>query len=258
MANNSSYFLCATPRSGTTLLCGLLADMGRAGQPQSYYRRQDIERRARGYGLHADQFSDQVEFEQAYLNAVLREGRGHSGIFGLRIMWGSVAEMAERLRPLRPALGDAALFEELFGPLTYVHVSRRDKVAQAISLSKAEQTGLWHVAADGSERQRTAPPALAHYDAGRLAELVAELEQDDCAWSAFFADNEIRPVKIEYEDLAASPRTELRKILQALNLPQDLAETVDAVTSKMADSESSAWGDQFRRERGSRADGMDV
>ncbi len=77
MAHELGYFICATPRSGTTLLCDLLADTGRAGRPQSYYRRQDLERRARNYGLRADQFADRIEFDQAYLEAVLREGAGH-------------------------------------------------------------------------------------------------------------------------------------------------------------------------------------
>lgn len=250
MPHELSYFLCATPRSGTTLLCDLLAGTGRAGWPQSYYRRQDIEPRARGYGLHPDAFADGVMFDKAYLDAVLREGAGDTGIFGLRIMWGTVAEMAERLRPLRPSLRDAELFEELFGPLIYVHVSRRDKVAQAISLLKAEQSGLWHLAADGSERQRTARPAQPHYDADRIADLVGELERDDVSWIAFFAENRITPVQIEYEALAAAPRLQLQNILLGLRLPPELAQTVEAGTSKMADAESSAWAERFRRERG--------
>ena len=250
MAHELGYFLCATPRSGTTLLCDLLADTGQAGRPQSYYREQDVERRARGYGLHADKFADRVDFDQAYLDAVLREGAGDTGIFGLRIMWGTVAEMAARLRPLRPSLRDAALFEELFGPLVYVHVSRRDKVAQAISLLKAEQSGLWHLAADGSERQRTAPPAQPRYDADRIADLVGELERDDASWSAFFAENRIAPVQVDYEGLAAEPGREVQKILLGLRLPPELAHTVEPATTKMADAESIAWADQFRRERG--------
>ena len=88
---------------------------------------------------------------------MLQEGAGDTGVFGLRVMWGTVGELCERLSPLRPDLSGGALLESLFGPLVYVHVSRTDKVAQTISLLKAEQSGLWHVAADGSERQRTAP-----------------------------------------------------------------------------------------------------
>lgn len=250
MAHNLGYFLCATPRSGTTLLCDLLAQTAQAGRPQSYYRQQDMDRRAHGYDLRVNGFADQIDFERAYLTAVLRDGAGETGIFALRVMWLTVAEMAERLRPLRPHTGDAALFEALFGPLVYVHVSRRDKVAQAISLLKAEQSGLWHLGADGSERQRSAPPGETHYNANRIAALVGELERDDASWNAFFAEHGITPVPIEYEALARAPREELKKILKALRLPPELADSVSAGTSKMADAESAEWARQFRRERG--------
>ena len=249
MAHELGYFLCATPRSGTTLLCDLLSGAGQAGRPQSYYRRQDIERRAAAWGLRPGDFPDPREFDLAYLRAVLRDGTGETGVFGLRIMWGTVGELAERLRWLHPHATTAALFEKIFGPLVYVHVSRRDKVAQAISLLKAEQSGLWHVAADGSERQRAAPPAPVRYDADRIAELVGDLECDDEAWNRFFATHGIAPVRLEYEALADCPRAELQKVLVALRLPPELADSLSAQTSKMADRESVAWAERFRRER---------
>ncbi len=141
------------------------------------------------------------------------------------------------------------MFEELFGPLIYVHVSRRDKVAQAVSLLKAEQSGLWHLAADGSERQRTAPHAQPTYDADRIADLIGELERDDASWGAFFAANGITPVQIEYEALAAEPNLQVQKILSGLNLPAKLTEAIKAGTAKMADAGSSAWIERFRQER---------
>jgi LPS sulfotransferase NodH len=37
-----SYLICATtPRTGSSLLCGLLDSTGIAGHPESYFRRQD-------------------------------------------------------------------------------------------------------------------------------------------------------------------------------------------------------------------------
>lgn len=250
MTHQLAYFMCATPRSGTTLLCDLLSAAGQAGRPQSYYRRQDVERRAGAWGLRAGGFPDPVDFERAYLRAVLREGAGETEVFGLRLMWGTVGEMAERLSWLHPQATTAELFEKIFGPLVYIHVSRRDKVAQAISLLRAEQSGLWHLAADGSERQRAAPTAPVRYDADRIAELVGELERDNAAWNDFFAKHGIAPVRVEYEVLAGCPRTELRKILMALRLSPGLADGLAAQTSRMADGESDAWAERFRREHG--------
>jgi LPS sulfotransferase NodH len=36
----TSYLICGTPRTGSTLLCGLLRDTGIAGRPESYFRLQ--------------------------------------------------------------------------------------------------------------------------------------------------------------------------------------------------------------------------
>ncbi len=38
-----SYLICATPRSGSTLLCGLLESSGVAGHPASYFNRDGSE-----------------------------------------------------------------------------------------------------------------------------------------------------------------------------------------------------------------------
>jgi LPS sulfotransferase NodH len=72
-------------------------------------------------------------------------------------------------------------------------------------------------------------------------------------WKAFFVEEGIAPVRVEYETLAACPRREMRRILSALHVPCGLADSLEAQTSKMADAESDAWGERFRRERGCEA-----
>ncbi len=234
------------------MLCDLLNETGQAGRPQSYYRRQDILRRAEGWGLRPDDFADPAAFERAYLAAVLEEGAGETGVFGLRVMWGTMAELTDRLGPLYAHTEGRPLLEEIFGSLVYVHVSRQDKVAQAISLLKAEESGLWHVGAVGSDRQRTTPSAPIGYDADRIAGLLGELEHDDAAWEDFFARHGIAPIRIGYEALAKSPQAEIRKLLVALGRPEAAADGVTAQTSKMADAESRAWAARFRKDLGAR------
>jgi trehalose 2-sulfotransferase len=250
MSHRLAYLICATPRSGTTMLCDLLSASCQAGRPQSYYRRQDIDARAAGWGLWPADFPDQLTFEQAYLDAVLEEGSGDTEVFGLRLMWGTVGEVVERLGPLHGAASAKVLFETIYGPLVYVHVTRRDKVAQAISLMKAEQSGLWHVAADGSDRQRSAPTAPVRYDAGRIGELAGELESEDAAWTDYFVSHGIAPVRVEYEALAADPHAGVGKVLIALGCPPDAIEGLAAQTSRMADAQSNAWAERFRGEHG--------
>src|SRR5690606_21689630 len=111
-------------------------------------------------------------------------------------------------------------------------------------------SGLWHVAPDGAERQRSAPQAPIRYDAVRLSEIVDELERDDAAWTGFFAAHHIAPVQVTYEELIQRPGLEVRKILSALGDTSELTEDVTPGTAKMADRTSLEWGERFRRERG--------
>lgn len=250
----AAVIICATPRSGSTLLCDLLAASGVAGRPNSYFRRQSIPDFARAFGVPMIEGVEGLQFDRAYLDAVRRAGRSGTSVFGLRFMWETAAELSSRLDRLFPGLpSDAARFERAFGKPLYLHLSRHDKVAQAVSRLKAEQTGLWHRAADGSERERTAPPQPPAYDAGRLRAFADEAAHDDAAWRRWFAAQELEPMPLTYEALAADPRAVLANILSALGQDPARAGTVELSTAKMADAESAAWAARFRAETNGRS-----
>jgi trehalose 2-sulfotransferase len=191
------------------------------------------------------------DFERTYLEAVRRTAGAQTGILGLRVMWSTVAELSARLSAIYPdAPDDAARFELAFSRPLYIHLSRQDKVAQAVSWLKEEQSGLWHRAADGTGRERTAPPAPLVYDAGRLAALVEEFKTSDAAWIGWFTRFGIEPLRLTYEGLAAAPRAVLAQVLFGLGLDAAIAATVDARTAKLADNTSLEWAGRFRAELG--------
>jgi LPS sulfotransferase NodH len=235
------------------LLCDLLSGTGIAGQPQSYYRREEIADYARAWGLSAPEVIGDEAFERAYLEAVRRAGAAQTGVFGLRLMWSSVAELSARLSAIHPnAPDDSARFELTFGNPLYIHLSRQDKVAQAVSLLRAKQSGLWHRAADGTERERLAPPAPLVYDADRLTSLVEELETDNAAWKSWFSRFGIEPLRLTYERLAGAPQAVLAQVLSALALDARIAASVEARTAKLADETSLEWAHRFGRASGGR------
>ncbi len=244
-----SYFLCATPRSGSTLLCDVLTETGVAGRPASYFRKEDVPLWSQRLGvpLQADPF----DYGAAYLEAVVGHGSAGTDLFGCRIMWGSLGELSARLGPLGDGLeGDAARIERAFGPTLYMHLSRADKLAQAISLVKALQTGLWHMNGDGSMREGVAAPRRASYDASLIAEHLEAMRRDDAAWHAWFAENRIAPLRLTYETLIADPRHAVADILSALGLDRSLASKVAPRTAKLADDESEDWARRFRAQAG--------
>lgn len=244
----AGYLLCATPRSGSTLLCDLLTGAG-AGRPNSFYRQEDIAEWAEHWGLTLP--TSDPGFPRAYLDAVRREGRGGTGVFGMRLMWESLGPLSEVLSEIFPHCdGDAARLEAAFGPLRYVHLSRQDRVAQAISRVRAEQSGLWHRSADGSERERLGPPKEPAYDAAHIASVLAEIDAAERGWQEWFSRHAILPVPLSYETLAADPAGTLARVLDALGLDPSAAAGLAPRTARLADAESAAWAARFRAEHG--------
>jgi LPS sulfotransferase NodH len=245
----ASYVLCGTPRSGSTLLCEMVAATGVAGRPNSYFRQEDVEAWADAWGVPHPRGIEDPGFDRDDLAAMRREGSAGTGVFGLRLMWASVADAGRHLgRALGTERDLAQSLEAAFGPTLFVHVSRNDKVAQAISRLRAERSGLWHLAADGSVLEGTTSPRPVAYDGARIAELVAELHSDEAAWRAFFAERGIVPLRLVYEEVTADPQAAVASILVALGLDPEPARRTPVKTAKLADEESRMWAERFRRE----------
>jgi LPS sulfotransferase NodH len=251
MPRSSSYVICGTPRSGSTLLCEMLAASGVAGRPNSFYRQQSIPHWVERWGIEPPQGDNDPDFDKRYLPAMLRHGRNDTGVFGLRLMRASVDDAARRLDNVYGGTADiTARFEQAFGPVLYIHLSRDDKVAQAISLVRAQQSGLWHLNADGSVHEGVAVPAPVTYDAQRIRELFDELTGDDAAWEDFFATRKIEPLRLTYETVTADPQSALARILAALGQDPEIANTIPVKTSKMGNATSTEWAARFRAENG--------
>ena len=246
-----AYIICGTPRSGSTLICEMLARSGIAGRPHSYFREPDIAYWAEQWGVSISGGIETAAFDRAYLAAMREAGSAGTGIFGLRIMWSSLADARPRLERATGAEGDVAgLLQAAFGPLLYIHLSRGDKLGKAVSLVRAEQTGLWHLNADGSVLEGGAERPEPVYDGTRIGVVLDELESDDRAWERFFAEHGIEPLRLTYEGVTAAPQRALGEIFARLGLDPAIAQTMTVPTAKMAGTVSREWAERFVRERG--------
>lgn len=236
------YIICGTPRTGSTLLCNLLASTRTAGNPDSFYRRQDISQWAEEWNLPNPDTMGAHEFNIAYLEAAIRAGKDGTGIFGLRLMRENLDELSAILDQIFPQLpSDKARFEKAFGNILYLHLSRENKLAQAVSLVKAEQTGLWHIAPDGTEIERLAPPKEPRYDFERIKHEIAGLGTYDAAWNAWFEEQGIIPLRVGYERLSSNPAATLASICEALGVQAPNAEDVSPGVAKLSDETSLDW-----------------
>ncbi len=228
------------------MLCDLMAATGVLGRPASYYRPESIPDWSDRLGV--DTVVSNADFERAYLAAIQEHGTDASGMFGLRVMWDTIEGLIDRLSPIfTEERSDVALFETAFGKSVYLHLMREDKVAQAVSLVRAEQSGLWHLASDGSVRQGARNPKPNRYDAIAIEKEVAALTRDETAWQNWFTAQNIPPVPITYEELATNPQSVMATILSAIGKDTSIAQTIEPITAKLADAESQSWIEKFRK-----------
>ena len=249
MGPYQSYIICATPRCGSTLLCTLLAATGVAGKPNSFFRVQDVSEWAQEWGLPDIKTLSDPAITRRYLAALRVEGTAQTGLFGLRLMAENIVDASNALDQIHPGHpNDHARFEAAFGKTLYLHLSRRDKVAQAVSRLKAEQSGLWHMAPDGSEYERLSPAKPLAYDAKRITRTIAQYRASDAAWQAWFTAQSITPMRLTYEALAAAPLETLRDILHQLGQNPSAADGIVPGVARMTDGTSKDWIARYRLE----------
>lgn len=238
--------ICTTPRSGSTLLCALLKATGVAGRPNSHFHQPSLDRWLDVFGLSAERFASREEALRSAFAAAFEQGSGGTDVFGLRMQRGSFPYFMEQLGRLHPtATSDVARIEAAFGPTLFIHLARADKLAQAVSRVMAEQTGLWHRAADGSELERLGPSHEPQYDRDAIARHLTDLGALDTAWEDWFAREGLAPLRIGYDDLAADPQSTLARVLGALGLDPARAQGMEPPTAKLASATSRDWTDRF-------------
>lgn len=98
-----SYLICATPRTGSSLLCGLLDSTEVAGHPESWFRRQGEQEFAARWGI-ADPSDGTLGYVD-YFRAAVAAGSTANGVFAARIMWGTMDEVIRIARGVLGFLG---------------------------------------------------------------------------------------------------------------------------------------------------------
>lgn len=255
-----SYLVCATPRSGSTLLCEMLRATGVAGTPLEHFeilRHSGQPRQPREYfddvaapgvlellaPLHPGRPSG--ESAEAWRERILREGMTANGAWGGKLMWGHVEDLLARARQLDGLAGAdlATVLQGLLGDVRLVFVTRVDKVAQAVSLWRAVQTQRWSAAAGAPRR-----PHDAVYSFAAIDHLVATLEAQDAAWRGWFAQRPASPpLELSYEQVGADPRAAVEQVLRFAGLPA--VAVADPPLRPQRDDRSRQWAARYASER---------
>lgn len=257
MQPQRSYIVCATPRSGSTLVCHALEKTGVAGRPEEYFealRHSGRPRRPEEYFVGAEDPSIRDHLGERsvgseppprsplwsraaydrYLEWAFEAGTTPNGIFGAKMMWGYFGDFVSLLRNI-PSCRDIPLAELLpavFPELTFVRVVRANKVRQAVSLWKAVQTATWRedqasAKAATLEDDGASPPYRSFIEEHRpqlrfhyraIEHLLEQILIEESRWDAFFEHAGIEPVLVLYENFAADYETSTLNLLERLGL----------------------------------------
>jgi LPS sulfotransferase NodH len=214
----------------------LLASSGVAGLPESYFRAQDEATWASRFGL-AGAYS--------YLDFV-RQARAHgttdNGVFGARVMWGTLDELLDKIRRGTESGSDLEVLRALFGDLTFVHLWREDALAQAVSWALAEKSNVWHATVNG---RRSAVRKAPEFDREMVSNLLDTIDAHNQSWREWFASVDTHPCEVLYEDLARDPFATGSRVLQALGIAVP-ATPLEVRFDRLSDKTNTTWLSRYR------------
>jgi LPS sulfotransferase NodH len=267
---SSCYLVCATQRSGSTLLCELLKSTGVAGRPEEFFEAMrdtglpphpgdylgGLPRT--GVGIRDDPTASEapvysslagIDDYRHHLERTFAWGTTGNGVFGAKLMWNQLPELRALAGELPEFSGleTAQLLERLFGGAAggprYIWVSRGDKVRQAVSMWRALQTRSWRDGGTGAGR-----PTPAYRFEG-IHHLVTRLESDDRGWQEFFSVHELQPLAISYEDdLERDPDATIRRCLSWIGVPPPEGGTARQPLRRQSDALSDEWVAAYHRD----------
>jgi trehalose 2-sulfotransferase len=262
---HTPYLVCATQRSGSTLLCERLIQTGCAGVPQEYFEDlldTGLPRAPRAYfhgfehrdwparlspsgqpGAHGGERPHRGPAYAEHLAWAFAQGTTPNGVFGAKMMWsylGDFLAYARHVPGLQPNLWD------VFGDrLQFVWVRRRDRVRQAVSMWRAAQTARWRRAADDEGRARTL-----RYEEEAIGHLYDMFGAHDFAWGRWFAEKGAQPLELFYEDFAADQEPAVRAVFDLIGVDAPLRLETPPSLRKQSDHLSEEFIERFTADRG--------
>ena len=246
--------IASVERTGSTLLCSILRQTGAAGTPIEYlniqtdnfarFREQSgvprLKLHLRPLGAlrrklgrrfawrNIDWFSERSWHD--YLRAIAARRATDNGIFGIKMHWNQY----------RRHMLEFGLDVGFWGvPVSWVRITRQDEIRQAISFVRADQTESWNSSMT-AKREPT-------YDADAIEAALERIQQENDAWSRYFADHGITPLHITYEQLTRDTDSTIRAIMDFVGSPVD---RVPATTTRsQSDGINAEWAGRFLSER---------
>lgn len=243
------YLVCATQRSGSTLVCELLAQTGVAGKPNEYLL------------LWAEHAAEQDPvFWRLAVQRTLEMGSGANGVSGIKVMakdFQAAVELMRRAPEVRE-LDDWQVAVRAFERPRVIRIRRRDRLRQAVSLYIAGATRVYHVA-EGEHRDN-ALLGRALEARGRDYNVEVPFDFDAIRAKLDYIDAQERYwdrilravptdelLEADYEDFVADQQGHVRRMLAHLGIEAPAELRLEAHMRRMANEVNDRFVDEYRR-----------
>lgn len=186
-----SYAIAFTMRSGSNLLCDYLRIAG-AGSPTEYFQRPYAAR-------HKELFQEAglaPDDTMGFLSRLVAITTAND-VFGFKVSWEQKNALLADIHAKRPRI---AKLEDAFPGLVWIHLRRRDKAAQAVSLYKSAITKKWTSLDAGIHESEDVT-----YSYDRILQCFSTMLIEERLWTDYFSSARIDPLCLWYEDLVADP-----------------------------------------------------
>ncbi len=232
------YMIAFTMRCGSTLLCEYLTANG-LGRPTEYFQYPHGVKNAWLYDALGVSKTDFKQMMQELIKQC-----SPNGIFGAKMLWYHKQALIEEMQKHDPHIQE---IEDIFPNTRWIYMQRKDKVAQAVSLWRAEYSGRWH---SPDHAHKTKKPK---YNFRALYLMYVSILAEEQAWERYFKDQAITPFSFYYEDLLADPRKIISQIADFIEAPSHLLVSeadveLETQLEKLADSYSQEISARFLKE----------
>lgn len=202
-----SYFVCGTPRSGSTLLCDTLSATGVAGVPLEYFNDWIFTNLLRAWGVSS------VPHYDAFIEMARTVATTPNGVCGVKFHWPYLEKLAKVTGCTLP---DLQPIEEIFPNPVFIYLTRLDKLAMALSYLRARQTDVWISRPGVPGRSQ----GVAAFDYSRIETIRRTLAEHEANWEALFHYHGIGPLRLCYEDLCDDYEGTVRSVLRFIGVDE--------------------------------------
>ena len=230
-----TLFICTLPRTGSSLLSADMRSTAAMGAPREYL---NLRRR----GRLSEKWGIDIGDLDAYIEGLREHTSSGNGVIAIKLMVRHL-ELMHTAGELERTSGWLRELAEHFGEVVVIRLLRHDKLRQAISLTKAQQTGRWGVLRKATKK--------AKYDREAIERNIVALIKFESRWEQEFEASDMKPaMTLYYEDLLGTREEVLVEIASLLGLP-DPHEIVedrgreDVRLERQADEETELWYSRF-------------